>query len=44
MFALTKEKKQAEQVGLAMKNACMKTGTECELYISPINKNGPQIL
>lgn len=44
VFALTKEIKQAERVGQAMKNACAKTEIDCVLYISPINKTGPKIL
>ncbi len=44
IFALTQEKNQAEKVGLAMVNACQKAGVDSDLYISPINKQGPRIL
>jgi len=44
VFALTKERSQAERVGIAMKNACRAKGLDCDLYISSINKQGPRIL
>lgn len=44
MFALTQAKDHAEQVGHAMVEACRKNGMDCDLYISPINQQGPGTL
>lgn len=44
VFALTQSKEHAENVGLAMKRACLSHGIECDLYLSSINKQGPKIL
>jgi homoserine kinase len=44
LFALAQDKHQAERVGLAMMDACRKSGLDCDLYVSSINKQGPRIL
>lgn len=44
MFALTKEKETAEQVGLAMQSVCKSHGLASDLYVSALNKQGPRIL
>lgn len=44
LFALTRDKHQAEKVGLALTKACHQKGLDCDLYISSINKQGPKIL
>lgn len=44
IFALTSEEDQAKRIGLAMQNACRAKGLDCDLYLSPINKQGPKIL
>lgn len=44
VFAITENKNQAEKVGQAMMNACLSNGLDCDLYLSPINKQGPRFL
>ncbi|MDZ7657847.1 homoserine kinase [Fodinibius sp.] len=44
IFALSVDKKTAESVGKAMQDIFTKVGLENEVYVSKINKAGPQIL
>lgn len=44
MFAFSKERETAENVGNEMKNAFMKAGLSSKVYISTINQNKPEIL
>jgi len=44
IFALNTSMETATTVGEAMQSACSAQGIESELYISPINKNGPRVL
>lgn len=43
IFAITTDKIHAEKVGSVMWEMCRKNGFECDLYVSSINKQGPQI-
>jgi homoserine kinase len=44
IFAFSKGKEQAEKVGAAMKTVFMHSGIKTNLFVSSINKNGPQII
>jgi homoserine kinase len=44
IFALSKERKTAEEIGESMKNIYTKFKIDCEIYISEINQFGPKIL
>lgn len=44
LFALSLSLAQAQQIGEAMKQACQNQGIESDVYISPINHQGPRIL
>lgn len=44
IFALNTSMDTATTVGTAMQAACSDQGIESELYISPINKDGPRVL
>ncbi|MBS1271464.1 MAG: Homoserine kinase [Candidatus Marinimicrobia bacterium] len=44
LFALSTSEELANSAGEAMQNACSQNDIESELYISPINKQGPKIL
>jgi homoserine kinase len=44
IFALSKERTTAEEIGESMKNIYTKFKIDCEIYISGINQFGPKIL
>ncbi|MEJ2051579.1 MAG: homoserine kinase, partial [Calditrichota bacterium] len=44
VFALNTSMETATTVGEAMQAACNDQGIESELYISPINKDGPRVM
>ncbi|MDZ7604633.1 MAG: homoserine kinase [Cyclobacteriaceae bacterium] len=44
IFALSKQRKTAEEIGESMKNIYTKFKIDCEIYISEINQLGPKIL
>jgi homoserine kinase len=44
IFALSKKRKTAEEIGESMKNIYTKIKIDCEIYISEINQFGPKIL
>ncbi len=44
IFALSKKRKTAEEIGESMKNIYTKFKIDCEIYISGINQFGPKIL
>ena len=44
IFALSRSKSIANNVGLAMKDACEKKDVDNNIYVSEINKEGPRII
>lgn len=44
LFALSLSLSHAQMIGTAMESACQNAGTDCDLYISKINLEGPRIL
>ena len=44
IFALSKSKSTANNVGQSMKDACEKKGINSSIYISEINNEGPRVI
>lgn len=44
IFAIARNRIEAEKAGYAMKKVCERKGMECDLYISALNKEGPKVL
>lgn len=44
IFALSKSKSTANEVGQSMKDACEKKGIDSNIYISEINNEGPRVI
>ncbi len=44
LFALSLTKSHAEKIGEAMAKACRAQNLACDIYISPINSQGPRVL
>lgn len=44
IFAITRNRDDAERVGIAMKKIYERRGLDCDLYVSSVNKAGPRIL
>lgn len=44
IFALSQSKTQAVSIGSAMGEVCQGRGMECDVYVSPINFEGPKVI